>query len=89
MPDGQVMNEPITYKIVLRGQTSGRLLARLRDDFSIDAAGRQTRLVGEIRDAAQLHGVLTQLTSYGIEILRLGPLEPEVPQPINPSERQS
>ena len=83
------MNEPVTYEILLRGHASERLLARLRDDFSIDTAGRQTRLVGEIRDAAHLHGVITQLTSLAIEIVRLGPVEPEPSQQISPSERQS
>ena len=47
--DGEAMNEPITYEIVIRGHASERLLARLSDDFSIDTSvGRHTRLVGEM-----------------------------------------
>ena len=72
------MNEPITYEIVIRGQASERILARLSDDFSIEAsAGRHTRLVGEIRDSAHLHGVINQLTSLAIELVSITPAGPE------------
>lgn len=83
------MNEPVIYEIVLRGHVGERLLARLADDFSIDVApGQPTRLVGEIRDAAHLHGVVTQLTSLAIEILRFAPIEEALPPTTHPSERQ-
>lgn len=74
------MNEPIAYEIVIRGHASDRILARLRDDFSIAAApdGR-TRLVGEIRDAAHLNGVINQLASLAIEIVSITPAAPDVP----------
>ena len=68
------MNEPITYEIVIRGHASQRLLARLRDDFSIDTADGHTRLVGSVRDAAHLHGVINQLTALAIEIVSLTPV---------------
>ncbi len=72
------MNELTTYEIVVRGHASERLLARLSDDFSIDtAAGRHTRLVGEIRDASHLHGVINQLTSLAIEIVSITPADPD------------
>jgi hypothetical protein len=78
MPDGDGMNEPITYEIVIRGRAGERLLARLRDGFSIDTSGAgHTLLVGEIRDAAHLHGVLNQLTSLAIEIVSITPTNPE------------
>ena len=84
------MTEPSTYEIVLRGHLSARLLARLRDDFSIDNdAGHQTRLIGEIRDPAHLHGVVTQLTSLAVDIVSLAPVPPGLAQPTNPSERES
>lgn len=68
------MNEPITYEIVIRGQASERFLARLSDDFSIDTTvGGHTRLVGEVRDPAHLHGVINQLTSLAIEIVSITP----------------
>ena len=84
------MNEPITYEIVIRGHATERILARLRDDFSIDTtAGRHTRLVGVIRDSAHLHGLINQLTSLAIDVVSLAPVDPYLPQPTNPTERQS
>ena len=59
------------------GKASERILARLRDDFSIEPiAGRHTRLVGEIRDPAHLHGVINQLISLAIDIVSLTPVAP-------------
>lgn len=73
--DGDGMNEPITYEIVIRGQASERFLARLSDDFSIESTpSRQTRLIGAIRDSTHLHGVINQLTSLAIEIVSIGPV---------------
>ena len=84
------MNDPITYEIVIRGHASERILARLRDDFSIDTtAGPRTRLVGEIRDAAHLHGVVTQLTSLAIDIVSLAPVESDLTYQKQQPERQS
>ena len=78
VPDCDVMNEPTTYEIVIRGRASERILARLCDDFSIETiAGGDTRLVGVIRDAAHLHGVVTHLTSLAIDIVSLTPTEPD------------
>ena len=72
------MNEPTTYEIVICGQASERILARLSDDFSIETtAGRHTRLVGEIRDSAHLHGVINQLTSFAIELVSITPAGPD------------
>ncbi|MEZ5376816.1 MAG: hypothetical protein R2733_09930 [Acidimicrobiales bacterium] len=74
------MNQPTTYEIVIRGQASERILARLRDDFSIETiAGRHTRLVGKIRDPAHLHGVINQLTSLAIDIVSLTPADRNLP----------
>ncbi len=77
------MNEPITYEILIRGCASERLLARLCDDFSIDTTiGGHTRLVGDVRDAAHLHGVINQLTSLAIEIVSLTPAGSPSPSDI-------
>jgi DNA-directed RNA polymerase subunit H (RpoH/RPB5) len=83
VPDHEVMNEPTTYEIVIRGRASERILAWLCDDFSIETIpGRDTRLVGVIRDAAHLHGVVTQLTSLAIDIVSLTPAEPDPRSPL-------
>ena len=91
MPEGGDMPPSTAYEILIRGHASERVLARLNDDFSIERApGQHTRLIGEIRDAAHLHGVITQLTALAIEIVSLTPVEPERPslQPTHPPERQ-
>ena len=84
------MSEPITYEIVIRGHASERMLGSLRDDFAIEATNvGTTRMTGAIRDAAQLHGVVTHLTSLAIDIVSFAPLEPDLrTNPINPPERQ-
>ncbi len=70
------MSEPTTYEIVLRGRASAHLLRPLVDDFTVDH-GREgvTRLVGDIGDAAHLHGVLAHLTSVCAEVISIAPVE--------------
>ena len=70
------MPEPTTYEIVLRGRASAHLLRPLVDDFTIDhSRDGVTRLIGDIGDAAQLHGVLAHLTSVNTEVISIAPLE--------------
>jgi hypothetical protein len=82
--DGEAMNEPTTYQIVVRGRATERILRPLLDDFTIDhpEPGR-TRLTGVIRDPTHLHGVLAHLTSVTAEIISLTPHDPN--QPLNPT----
>ena len=69
------MPEPTTYVIVIKGRAGARILRPLLDDFTIDHAGDGvTRLIGEVRDAAQLHGVVTHLTSVNAELISIAPL---------------
>jgi hypothetical protein len=84
------MTEPTTYEIVIRGRASDRLLRPLLDDFAIDhSSDGVTRIVGDIGDASQLHGVLVHLTSVCAELISIAPLRSETPsnptQPITPS----
>ncbi|MEL6890447.1 MAG: hypothetical protein AAFP84_02520 [Actinomycetota bacterium] len=74
------MNEPATYEVVIRGNASTRMLGAFRDDFTIEATDAgTTRLIGPIRDAAHLHGVVTHLTSLAIEIVSLTDVSPTLP----------
>lgn len=79
------MAEPTIYEIVLRGRASDRLLRPLLDDFACDHSGDDTRLIGTIRDAAHLHGVVIHLTSVKTELISIAPLatvaRPTVPVP--------
>jgi hypothetical protein len=66
------MSEPTTFEIVIRGRASARLLRPLLDDFTFQhPADGNTRLVGVVRDAAHLHGVVAHLTSVNVELISI------------------
>jgi hypothetical protein len=68
---------PTPYEIVLRGRASARLLRPVLDDFSVDhTVDGFTRLVGDIADAAHLHGVVSHLTSVSVELISVAPIPP-------------
>lgn len=69
------MIEPTAYEIVIKGRASARLLRPLLDDFCFHhSSDGVTRLTGEIRDAAHLHGVMAHLTSVCLELISVAPL---------------
>ena len=69
------MTAPTTYEIVVKGRASARFLRPLLGDFTVDhPVDGVTRLIGEIRDAAQLHGVVAHLTSLNVELISIAPL---------------
>jgi hypothetical protein len=74
------MSEPTTFEIVLRGRASARLLRPLLDDFTITytpgthTLSGDTRLIGEVRDAAHLHGVVAHLTAVNVELISIVPV---------------
>jgi len=76
--DGEGMDKPSTYEIVIRGRATERLLGPLVDDFVVDhpVPGR-TRLTGVIRDPAHLHGVMAYITSLAIEVVSLSATDPQ------------
>lgn len=66
---------PTTYEIVIRGRASSRFLQPLLHDFTVDHTDEGvTRLTGEIRDPAHLHGVVAHLTSVNVELISIAPL---------------
>jgi hypothetical protein len=80
------MPEPTTYEIVIRGRAGARLLRPLLDDFTFEHTGDGfTRLIGQVRDAAQLHGVVTHLTSVSAELISIAPLLSPSPNERNTS----
>lgn len=69
------MFTPTPYEIVIRGRASARLLRPLLDDFTFDHGSEGvTRLLGDIRDAAHLHGVVAHLTSVNAELISIAAL---------------
>ena len=72
-----------TYEIVIRGRATARFLRPLLDDFAVDHSIKGlTRLTGDVRDAAHLHGIVAQLTAVGAELISIGPITPAAPQTI-------
>ncbi len=68
------MNKPTTYDIVIRGHATDRILGYLGDEFAVDHPNPgTTRLTGQIRDSAHLHGIVAHLTSVAIEIISVSP----------------
>jgi hypothetical protein len=69
--------KPTPYEIVLRGRASARVLRPILDDFTIDhTIDGVTRLVGDIADAAHLHGVVAHLTSVNVQLISVAPIPP-------------
>ena len=78
---------PITYEIRIRGRASHRLLRPMLDDFTIDHDGNgDTRMVGDIVDPAQLHGVLAHLTALNAEVISVARATPMSPAPTDPPD---
>ena len=63
------------YRIVLRGRLSERFESAF-EGMVLEAGPNQTVLVGEIRDQAQLYGLLDRLRDFGIELLAVEPAGP-------------
>ncbi|MDO8388979.1 MAG: hypothetical protein Q7V57_00695 [Actinomycetota bacterium] len=79
------MSEPTTFEIVLRGRASARLLRPLLDDFTFQhPSDGTTRLVGVVRDAAHLHGVVAHLTAVNVELISIVPVGPPAVEPSLP-----
>jgi len=66
-----------THEIVLRGRIGQRLLGPFLDDFTValDETGR-TRLLGSVRDASHLHGLVAYLASINAELISITPVTP-------------
>jgi hypothetical protein len=69
------MPAPDTHEIVLRGRLGGHLLGPFADDFAVDHdEPGVTRLVGSIRDASHLHGLVAFLASINAELISITPV---------------
>lgn len=64
-----------TYEIVLLRRLDHHLLDPFVDDFTVDhdIAGH-TRLVGTVRDASHLHGLVAYLASINAELISITPV---------------
>jgi hypothetical protein len=62
------------YRIVIRGELGAPLVGPL-EAMSLELAGAETVLTGEVADQAQLRGVLSSLHDLGIEIVSVNPAD--------------
>ena len=72
------MPAPCVHEIVLRGRLGRRLLGPLAEGFRVehDRPGT-TRLVGTVRDASHLHGLVAYLASINAELVSITPVDPD------------
>jgi hypothetical protein len=63
---------PSRYRIVLRGRLS-ESFATAFEGMALEPGPNQTVLIGEIRDQAQLYGLLDRLRDFGIELVAVEP----------------
>jgi hypothetical protein len=62
------------YRIVLRGRLSERFESAF-DGMTLEYGPNRTVLVGDVRDQAQLYGLLDRLQEFGIELLAVEPAD--------------
>jgi hypothetical protein len=71
------MTTTTTYEILINGRATARFLRPLLDEFAVDhSVDGVTRLTGDVRDAAHLHGIVAHLTSVNAELISIGPITP-------------
>lgn len=63
-------SSPERYRIVVKGVLSERF-AKAFAGMSIEAEDRTTAIVGVVHDQSHLFGVLEQIRSLGLELLRV------------------
>ena len=63
---------PGRYRIVLRGRLSKRFETAF-EGMTLEPGPNQTVLTGEVRDQAQLYGLLDRLRDFGIELVAVEP----------------
>jgi hypothetical protein len=62
------------YRIVLRGRLSEHFQSAF-DGMTLEHGPNRTVLVGDVRDQAQLYGLLGRLQEFGIELLAVEPAD--------------
>jgi hypothetical protein len=55
------------YRITVRGRLSERFASAF-DGKAVEAAGRDTALVGDVRDQSQLFGLLDRVRDLGLDL---------------------
>jgi hypothetical protein len=58
------------YRVTIRGRVSERLASAFAG-MRIEPGEGTTMLVGEVKDQADLYGLLNRLRDFGLELIRL------------------
>ena len=75
------------YEIEILGRATERILRPVIDDFDVEATEcGTTRIVGEVRDASHLNGILAHFTAMNVDIVGLRRLD-DRPGPSNPATK--
>ena len=64
----------VHYEIVIRGELSKPLVGPL-EGMDVEEAGAESVLTGDLVDQAQLQGVMSWLTTLGVEIVSVNPTD--------------
>ena len=70
---------PPVYRIEVRGAVPGALVDNL-DGFTVNA-GTNTELIGPVRDAAALYGLITRLEMLGLVLVSVQPVHSSATAP--------
>jgi hypothetical protein len=62
------------YRIILRGRLSESFESAF-DGMTLEHGPNRTILTGDVRDQAQLYGLIGQLQEFGIELLAVEPAD--------------
>ncbi len=62
--------ERTRYRVTVRGTVSSRLASAL-DELTVEPGPGTTVFAGELRDQAQLYGLLNRLRDFGLELVRV------------------
>ena len=65
---------PAGYEIRIKGRLSDSLSCAF-EDFTSSVRPAETIMRGEIRDQSELHGLLDQIQSLGLELIEVRKLE--------------
>ena len=65
---------PADYEIRVKGRLTDTLTS-VFEDFTASVKPAETTLRGEVRDQSELHGLLEQIQSLGLELIEVRRLE--------------
>jgi hypothetical protein len=65
---------PSDYEIRVKGRLTDTV-TNVFEDFTASVKPAETTLRGEVRDQAELHGLLEQIQSLGLELIEVKRLE--------------